>query len=220
MRKGIMAVALAALMLLPALPLANVATAQTGGVVLFTDIASPGSLVNFYINLTYLRDTLGWVGSEIKVFLSGDGLNQLSPNDYPLFDNGTLYVANVDFVAGNITLPDAATLEQIGVTPSDPYVYIKVWDGQNIAVSARLLVVFNITDYVVAKGLLLADPYGPLGTTNKFCFKANLTEINAQADNPIYILQHHNLLHSHGRVHQRQRYLHRLRGQCQQQPDQ
>jgi len=185
-RKSIMALALAALMLLPALPVTNLVTAQEQGVGLLTQIASPGSIVQFYVNLTYLRNALGWVGSDIKIFISADGLGQLSPNDYPLFNNDTIYVAPYNFFVGEIRLPDAGILQQVGVTPDNPYVYIKVWDGQNIAVSPRLLVVFNVSDYLKAKGLLLADPYGPLGTTNKFCFKANLTEINQLADNPIH----------------------------------
>ena len=183
MNRSLMAIMLAALMIAPVLPVAAItanAAVPDVGVVLYTDVATPNSLVNFYVNLTYLRTALGWVGSEIAIYISGDGTAVLSPNDKKVVD--FFYVAEVNYVAGNIRLPSAAELRDL-VGNYDPntgtgYLYIKVTDGNSVAVSTRLLVVFNAANFTTIKGTRLADPYGPLSTTNTFCFKVNLTTIN------------------------------------------
>ncbi len=181
MNRKILAVALAAIMVVAALPATiAMAQAQEGGVRTLTDVASPGSDVVFFINLTYLRNALGWVGSEVAIYLSGDGTAVIGDNDLKIVD--FIYVAEDDYVAGTLRLPSATTLRDI-VGDYDPqtdtgYLYIKVTDGRNVAVSTRILIVFNTNAFITVKGTKLADPYGPLETTNKFCYKVNLTTIN------------------------------------------
>ena len=180
-------IALMAVSLLPAVPMVAHAQSTSGGVEIVTYVVSPMGEVGFFINLTYLRTALGWVGSDIAIYISGDGEAVINDYDVKIAPpgDGRFYVAEVEYVAGTLKLPSEEVLKELTIQggtydeASDTgFIYIKVTDGSNVAVSKRVLVVFSPQNYTVVKGLDLADPFGPLNTTNKFCFKINLTKIN------------------------------------------
>ena len=189
--KRIMAAILIALLavgLLPTVSLVAKAQETQSGVEVITYVASPNGQVKFFVNLTYLRNTLGWVGSDVEIYVSGDGQAVINPNDVKIAPpQGRFYVAEVEYVAGTLLLPGADILKELAIAggtydaaSNTGFIYIKVTDGSNVAVSKRILIVFNPDDYIVVKGTKLAYPYGPLDTTDTFCFKINLTQINSR----------------------------------------
>ena len=183
--KAILAITLALLVALPVVSTISLpAKAATSGVVIIPEIVGPGAPVEFYVNLTYLRNALGWVGSVIDIYWSNDGHATLDQGvNIPVVTG--VYVADVNYTAGTIPAPSGSDLQALIGTADTGYIYIKVSDGRNVAVSARLLIIANVKEYVQITGEKLAYAYGPLGTTNKFRLFANLTELNEAIPEPI-----------------------------------
>ena len=184
--KTLFAVSLAILMVIPVVPVAIPAAAATGGVVVPPVVVGPGAPVAFYVNLTYLRTTLGWIGSQVELYWSDNGFATLTSGvniPVQLIENGVpttaIYTADVDYVAGTIIAPSGTDLATLLHNASSGYIYLKVSDGNNIAVSARILIVADTKQYLTVNAEKLAFAYGPLGTTNYFEFTANLTELNS-----------------------------------------
>ena len=182
--KAILAITLALLVALPAVSTISLpAKAATSGVVIIPEVVGPGAPVEFYVNLTYLRNALGWVGSVIDLYWSKDGHAVLTDDDIPIVKG--IYVADVNYTAGTVPAPSGSDLQSLIGSADSGYIYLKVSDGRNVAVSARLLIIANVKEYVKITGEKLAYAYGPLGTTNKFRLFANLTEINTKIPEPI-----------------------------------
>nr|MEB3845343.1 hypothetical protein [Desulfurococcales archaeon] len=65
---GAMLVAMLVLAYAPALP----ANAQTQYVEVLTQVVTENNVIYFEANLTALRNSLGWVGSEILIYVSNN----------------------------------------------------------------------------------------------------------------------------------------------------
>lgn len=184
--RAVFALALVLLMVLPVIPAITPKAASNAGVVVPSTVVGPNSEVAFFINVTFLRQAQGWVGSQIQLYWSNNGLATIDQNDVPInlsnTQNNAIYVAGVDYVAGTVRAPSINVLNNLIGSSDTGYIYLKVSDGSNVAVSARILVVKNIAEYIKVNNEKLAYVPGILGTTNTFDFLANLTEINSKLD--------------------------------------
>ncbi len=184
--KAVFAVTLALLVALPVASTISLPTraAPTSGVVIVPEVVGPAAPVEFYVNLTYLRNALGWVGSVVDFYWSNDGHAALDQGvNIPIVSD--VYAADVSYIAGTLPAPSGDDLTSLIGNADSGYIYLKVTDGRNVAVSARLLIIANVKEYIQVTGEKLAYAYGPLGTTDEFRLFANLTDLNAELPEPI-----------------------------------
>lgn len=140
---GAMLVAMLVLAYAPALP----ANAQSQYVEVLTQVVTENNVIYFEANLTALRNSLGWVGSEILIYVSNNGLSTITNNesvDYKVV--GPIYVATESYVAGTIVINSTIVNKLLG--GNSGYLYIKITDGSNIVASNRFYVVTNVSDVI------------------------------------------------------------------------
>ncbi len=176
-KTAIYAVLLVALMVMaytPALP-----AKAAAGVTVVTETVTVNNDIYFYVNLTYLRNTLGWVGSGVDIYVSADPYAVISPTDYRLVTG--VYIVGYDYIAGTLYINDTVVESVLGSLRSD-YLYIKVTDGSNVVTSNRFYIVTNVSDIITTNTKLSYVPNNEAGTTNVLNFTMNLSSLGLTVD--------------------------------------
>ncbi|MCE4625551.1 MAG: hypothetical protein F7C35_06785 [Desulfurococcales archaeon] len=179
-KKTIFAALLIALMVAayaPSMP----AKAAGQGVVVLTQTVSANNWIYFFINLTYLRDTFGWIGSTADIYLSNNGYSSLNPGVDDLALETGIYVAGKDYIAGMLYINWSAASYLLGGNDSG-YLYLKFFDGNyaHIAVSNRFYVVLNVSkvfEHVDYNLSMTGYSDSTITTSNTEYLKMNLTGI-------------------------------------------
>ena len=175
-KTALYAVLLIALMVMaytPALP-----AKAAAGVTVVTETVTVNNDIYFYVNLTYLRDTLGWVGSGVDIYVSADPYAVISPTDYRLVTG--VYIVGYDYIAGTLYINDTVVNSVLG--GSSGYLYIKVTDGSNVVTSNRFYIVTNVSDIITTNTELSYVPNNEAGTTNVLDFTMNLSTLGLTVD--------------------------------------
>ncbi len=172
---GAMLVAMLVLAYAPALP----ANAQTQYVEVLTQVVTENNVIYFEANLTALRNSLGWVGSEIIIYVSNNGLATITNNesiDYKVI--GPIYVATESYIAGTIIINSTIVDKLLG--GNSGYLYIKITDGSNTVASNRFYVVTNVSDIIQ----ITPDSYNLsyvnntlVNSNNTFTYKLDTTSL-------------------------------------------
>ncbi len=172
LRSAVYALLLIALMVAAYVPAAPV-KADTLGVVVVTETVTVDSSIYFYVNLTYLRDTLGWVGTGVDIYVSNNFYATITPNDYVAVPG--VYIVGVDYIAGTIKITSDMVNQLLNGTSG--YLYLKVTDGANVVASNRFYVVTNVSDVISTTTDLSYVPNNEVPTTNELNFEMDLSSL-------------------------------------------
>ena len=141
--KIVFAALMVALMALAYAPSVPVAATDTG-VTVITEVVSMNNTIYFYVNLTYLKNTFGWVGTTADIYVSNNGYGNIQPGVSDLLLVKGIYIADADYIAGYLYINSTVVNELLG--GESGYLYIKVTDGSNVAASNRFYVVTNVSE--------------------------------------------------------------------------
>ncbi|MCE4627648.1 MAG: hypothetical protein F7C34_00660 [Desulfurococcales archaeon] len=141
--KIVFAALMVALMALAYAPSVPVAATDTG-VTVITEVVSMNNTVYFYVNLTYLKNTFGWVGTTADIYVSNNGYGNIQPGVSDLLLVRGIYIADADYIAGYLYINNTVVNKLLG--GESGYLYIKVTDGSNVAASNRFYVVTNVSE--------------------------------------------------------------------------
>ena len=180
--KTIFAAALVALMALAYLPQTPIAATSTG-VTVFTTTTTVNNTIYFEVNLTYLKNTFGWVGTTADIYVSNNGYGTIQPGVSDLKLVSGIYIADADYILGTLFINKTVVDKLLNGT--NGYLYIKITDGANVAVSNRFYImtdigaVFSANTYNLSK---TGYKDSSISTENKLNLTVDITSILSALD--------------------------------------